>query len=697
MNFFRLLAAPLAAAASFLSPPLAAQVQTAAPAAPAAAPPAPGSASAPAASASGQPLPVEAFAELPFLSSPILSPDGTRIAAQLSSGGREWIGIWTLSESRDHPPKLIEVGNVENFAWAGNGRLIISTVETSIISSGVVVAFGPAHRIFCHDLASDKATPLGQSQGLFANVIFIDPLGRYALVSSQETIISTPHVERIDLATGARVEVQRRMSGVWSWFADANGVVRVGVDYGENRARIYYRSTPDAPLARADTRRDLLDGSAIDTIRFVTNTDHGVIVTNAETSRFAVYNYDFATDTRGAAIFEHPEVDVTAAIFGPDGAVDGVTYEDDRPRVRWLNPAMAQLQDRIDRAFPGKTNTIINRSSDGNRVLIFSAAADDPGTYYVFDRAARRMETFASPFNALVGHGFAPVRTVSYRDRAGVIIHAYLTLPPGRPERGLPLIVLPHGGPFVRDSWTFNPEVQFLASRGYAVLQPNYRGSTGYGRDFVQMGYGQYGGAMIDDMEDGIDWLAGEGIADRTKVCIMGSSYGGYAAIWGAMRSPQRYRCAISFAGPTDLRAMLRYDSNAFIPRRYVRELRQRLQGEERVDLDSVAPARHPEMLRVPLLLAQGRRDPIVPQEQAQRLLTALQRVHAPVESVFYDKSGHGFSDAAEAVDYYHRVEIFLAAHNPAGVTPAPWPPPQTPTGAAPATSRQVATSEAHK
>jgi dipeptidyl aminopeptidase/acylaminoacyl peptidase len=665
MNFYRFCAACLAAAAFLFSAPVAAQ-GPAAGASPAHAPviasPAPG--------ADPHPLSVEAFAELPFLFEPILSPDGARIAARVSSGGREWIGIWTLSEPRDHPPKLIEVGDIERFAWAGSGRLIISTVAVRLMSSGVLIAYGPARQIFVYDLASDKSMPLGQSHGMFADVIFIDPLGRYVLVSDQDNLINPPHVERIDLATGAAVEVQRRMGDVWSWFADANGVVRVGVDYDEHRTRIYYRSTPDAPLTHADTHRDLRDGSAIDTIRFVTASDHAVIVTNAQTGRFGVYNYDFATDTLGAAIFEHPEVDVTAAIFSPEGGVDGVTYEDDRPRVHWLDPASAQLQAMIDRTLPGKTNTIVNRSRDDNRVLIFSSAADDPGTYYVFDRAARRMEVFASPYNSLVGHDFAPVRSVSYRDRAGFTIHAYLTLPAGRPEHGLPLIVLPHGGPFLRDSWAFDPEVQFLASRGYAVLQPNFRGSTGYGRDFVQSGYGQYGGAMIDDMEDGIDWLADQGIADRARVCIMGSSYGGYAAIWGAMRSPSRYRCAISFAGPTDLRAILRYDSQSFMPRRYVRAFRQQLEGEERADLDAVAPARHPELLHVPLLLAQGRQDPIVPPDQAERLLSGLTRVHAPVESVFFDKAGHGFNDAAEATDFYRRVEAFLAAHNPAGTQP---------------------------
>ena len=199
---------------------------------------------------------------------------------------------------------------------------------------------------------------------------------------------------------------------------------------------------------------------------------------------------------------------------------------------------MQRLQRQIDRTFAGKTNVIVNSSRDGNRVLIYSSAADDPGTYYVFDRAARRMETFASPYAELIDHRFAPTRPISYQSRDGLTIRGYLTLPPGRPERDLPLIVMPHGGPFLRDSWSFDPRVQFLASRGYAVLQPNFRGSTGYGRDFVERGYGQLGAGMIDDIDDGVEWAIREGIADRARVCIMGSSYGGYAAIWARDAQP---------------------------------------------------------------------------------------------------------------------------------------------------------------
>jgi dipeptidyl aminopeptidase/acylaminoacyl peptidase len=634
----------------------------------------PATAPAPAAQPAAAPaLAPEAFAELPFLSDALLSPDGTKIAARVIVDGREQIGIWTLADPRDQPPRLIDIAGVESFTWAGDRRLLIKTLGMGILSSGNAIAYGVTRHILAYDLVGGKATQISQSRGLFADAIFVDPDGRYALIAAQPSLESSPNVQRVDLDTGASVEVQRRMGGVWSWFADANGVVRVGVDYEDRGARIYYRTATDPTFRRAETRQDLRDDGVVDAIRFVTDSDRGVIVTNAANGRFGVYNFDFATDTRGAAIFEHPEVDVTAAIFARDGSVDGVTYEDERPRVRWFNPELAALQRRIDDTFPGKTNTIVNRSRDGNRVLVFSTAADDPGTYYVFDRAARRMETFASPYDGLQRHRFAPVRAVSYVDRDGVRISAYLTMPPGRPERGLPLVVLPHGGPFLRASWSFNPEVQMLASLGYVVLQPNFRGSTGYGREFVARGYGQLGGAMIDDMEDGIDYLVREGIADRARVCIMGSSYGGYAAIWGAMRSPQRYRCAISFAGPTDLRAMLRYNSNPFIPSRYVRQWRTHIRGEEGNDLDAISPVRHPELLRVPLLLMHGVNDVTVPPQQSQRLAEALRRRNpaAQIETAFYRKAAHGFSDQAEAANYFRRIATFLARHNPSG-TEAP-------------------------
>jgi dipeptidyl aminopeptidase/acylaminoacyl peptidase len=615
----------------------------------------------------GAQLPIETFAQLPFFENPILSPDGTRIAARIIVGEQQRIGIWRVAAGR--PAELLRnfaAPNVASYEWAGDERLLVNTTMVAVLVGYVALPI-PMRRVASYEVATGKAVTLVGGRGLTDEVIFTDPQGRFVLLSSPRSWADPPSVYRVDLATGASTIVQPSRRGVWSWFADTEGVVRVGVDYGERRSKIYYRPTAGAELRLIDTQRNVQDDSVVDLIRFVANTERGIIVTNAETGRFAVYRYDFATDTRGEVLFEHPEVDVTTPIIGPDGSVDGVVYEDDRPRVRWLNPQLAEVQRGIDRTFPGKTNIITSRSRDGNRMLVFSSAADDPGTYYIYDRAARRMEAFASPLDGQHEIPFAPVRPVRYQSRDGLTINGYLTLPPGRPERGLPLIVMPHGGPFLRDSWQFDQDVQFLASRGYAVLQPNFRGSTGYGRDFVAKGYGQLGGGMIDDMDDGVAWLVGQGIADPARVCIMGSSYGGYAAIWAAIRDPQRYRCAVSFAGPTDLRSMLRYDSNSFVPRRYIRAHRQRIEGEERVDLDAVSPLRQAARLSVPLLIGHGNNDITVPPDQSRRLVNALTRRRAAnVESVFYPKAAHGFTMPEERIDWLRRVEAFLARHNPA-------------------------------
>ena len=668
MHFFRFLAISLAAAAQLGAAPLAAET----PAATASTPAAPAAQPAPAAAQNG-PIPIADFAALPFLFDAQISPDGNRIAARVSADGHESIAIWTLNHGTPSAPLLIPAGGNQSFQWAGDAHLLITLTSMFVVAAGDSVLQVPVQQVTSFELATQKSTVLGPGAGFVQNVIFADPLGRYVLLSSLADMNHTPRVLRVDLATGASVEVQPPVHGVWSWFADSNGVVRVGADYEEHRTRIYYRADAQSPLQLVDNRRNSEDDSVIDSVRFLSNTGRGIVITNAETGRFAVYDYDFTTNTRGAVLFARPDVDVTRAIYNNDGGLDGVAYEDDRPRVHWLNPELERLQARIDRTFPDHTNTILDRSRDGNRVLVFSSAADDPGTYYVFDQAARRMEIFASPYNNLIGRHFATVRAVTYRSRDGLDIPAYLTLPPGRPEHGLPLIVMPHGGPFARDSWEFDPQVQFLASRGYAVLQPNYRGSTGYGRQFAERGYGQWGTGMIDDVDDGVDWLVHQGIADGGRVCIMGASYGGYAALWGAMRSPQRYRCAISLAGPTDLQAMLRYDTRYFIARRYVGEWRRKMQGEEHTDLGAVSPLRHPELLRVPTLIAHGERDTNVPPDQSRRLVRALERAHVGnVESVFYPKSAHGFTDAGEAADFYRRVEAFLAAHNPAGPAAAP-------------------------
>lgn len=310
-------------------------------------------------------------------------------------------------------------------------------------------------------------------------------------------------------------------------------------------------------------------------------------------------------------------------------------------------------------------NRIVSRDASDRMMVISSASASDPGNFYVFDRTKAELRQFARPFADLDGATLAPVKPVRYAARDGLSIPAYLTLPAGRDPKALPLIVMPHGGPFLRDKGDYDPWVQFLANRGYAVLQPNYRGSTGYGKAYVDAATGEWGRKMQDDLDDGVHWLAAQGMIDPKRVCIMGGSYGGYAAMWAAVRNPDVYRCAISFAGISDVNAMLRYDKNLFAASRYDRDRRGRIRTKDQ-DMDAVSALQHAAEIKVPLLIAHGKKDQRVPFSQSTRLHEALDKAGKPNDFVLYPEEGHGFSKEEDSVDFLKRVDAFLAKYNPA-------------------------------
>jgi dipeptidyl aminopeptidase/acylaminoacyl peptidase len=628
----------------------------------------PASAAQPAASAPAT-IPIEAFAEPPFIADPLLSPDGKRIAARIYADGNEQLAIYDLTLPADAPPTFVPLGPIQLrwFSWAGPDRLLVGHTYTIFALSAYGFAIYPATRLKRYQVSDKSLIDIGSGTGLLGDdVIFTDPWGRFILLSAQKDADDSPSVERIDLATGKGVEVQKKMRDIWSWFADGDGHVRAGISYDGDGYAIYYRTEPNGELRRAAKGRVAPGESVIDTIRLFPGSSRGVMLTNAATGRFGAYEYELGQAGIGAPIYEHPEVDLDAIVFAADGSrIEGVRYTDDRARVKWLVPELEQLQAQIDRTFRGKVNRIVNRSSDGNIVLVWSGGADDAGTYYVFDRKAKRMNRFASPYDRLVDASLAPVRAVRYTARDGLQIPAYLTLPPGRVPKNLPLIVMPHGGPFLRDSYSFDPWVQYLASRGYAVLQPNFRGSTGYGRAFVEKGYGQWGTGMQDDLDDGRAWLAAEGIADPKRVCMMGASYGGYAALWAAVRNPDLYRCAISFAGVTDVRAILKYDGRMLMAPRYSKLWRRKVRGEEKRDLAAISPLQQAAKIAIPVLIAHGEKDTNVPVDQATKLIAALAKRKAVHEAAIYKEAGHGFSRGADARDFLTRVDAFLRKHNP--------------------------------
>ncbi|NJC05148.1 dipeptidyl aminopeptidase/acylaminoacyl peptidase [Sphingomonas kaistensis] len=606
------------------------------------------------------------FAEPPVATGARLSADGKLLAARSWQGDTSRILIFDATNP-SKPPRALPLGksDVTSISWAGANRLLLRVRKYEKLFDQVY----PFTRLIVVDIDTGQsrvADPANQGV-LGGDVLYTDPDGQTALVASQDTIFDTPAVKRVDLATGKATLVEKPRPDVWDWYADSDGVVRAGFAYDNRAWKLFYRDKAGEPLRTIKGKFDKNSDSSVDRFTFG-RAGTGTIITNERTGRFGVYRYDFTSGSIGEAIFEDPEVDVTG-VWGDrwSGDISGIEYENDRKRFVWLDPDLKQTQARIDRALPTTVNEIVSRSRDKAKLLIFSSSASDPGAYFLLDQTTRKMNPVYAPLARIDPAQLSATTHLRYAARDGLGIPAYLTLPKGKPGKLLPTIVMPHGGPFIRDSWEYDTFVQFIASRGYAVFQPQFRGSTGYGKSFVEKGYGQWGRAMQDDLDDGLDHLIKTGVADPKRVCIVGASYGGYAALWGAIRNPERYRCAASLAGVTDLDAQLKANRKSFTATRYFREWRTKVAGEQKVDLATVSPLQQAARLKVPVLIGHGEKDEVVPVRQGRAIVQALQGGRAEVTSVFYAKSGHDLEGEGDLADYLGRLEAFLHKHNPAG------------------------------
>jgi dipeptidyl aminopeptidase/acylaminoacyl peptidase len=305
-------------------------------------------------------------------------------------------------------------------------------------------------------------------------------------------------------------------------------------------------------------------------------------------------------------------------------------------------------------------------SDDRQRVIVQSWTANDPGMYYLYDAKAQKLSKLLARMPWIDAAKMAEVSAIKFQARDGLLLHGYLTLPLDRGRKNLPLIVLPHGGPQTRDAWGYDPDVQFLANRGYAVLQVDYRGSTGYGEAFVKSGLRQVGTGMQHDITDGVHWAIRQGIADEKRIGIMGGSFGGYAALMGLALEPDLYRCGISIAGVTDWVELIKEKAEMF-PQSYAYNLS--LVGDPKKDspaLNAISPVHLVDRIKGPVLIIHGRDDPAVPYNQARLLVSALEKAGKPHELMAKYNEQHGLRDFNNRIEMYRQVEAFLQKHLPA-------------------------------
>ena len=500
-------------------------------------------------------------------------------------------------------------------------------------------------------------------------------------------------VIKVNIRTGKETIEERNYINARAWIADAAGVIRVAIctDF-EEPIRVKYR--PDAKTEwrtigefSKETSLFLEEAAPIEPHwrpSVFAKDGHTLYVKSfMEQDKAAIRTLDPETGAWGPVIFTHPRVEpgdrlanyrrgglssraaVDGLIFNTKGDLAGISYEDDYPEVKWLDPEMAKMMHDLDGALPDTRNAIVSATSDGSLYVIRAASDRDPGTFYLYNPAKQELSQIGRARNNINPAHMSEMRPIRFKARDGLEVAGYLTLPAGREAKNLPMILVPHGGPFgPRDDWGYNDQIQYLANRGYAVLQVNYRGSGGYGLQFQLGGYRQWGRKMQDDLTDGVKWCIAQGLADPARVGIFGASYGGYAVLAGLTLTPELYCCGVDYVGVADLEA--RGAPRSFAPPRVIRE------GQEIRDLHpvkdadllrAVNPVAHVQNIRVPLFAAYGKNDPRVRFDQWQILETRLKQYGKTYEALIEENEGHGFRKLENKLDFYRRVEAFLTRY----------------------------------
>ena len=612
-------------------------------------------------------IPAETFGRLPFIEAPQISPDGTAVAAKLSVKGKQIFAFIPLGGGKEPSLSAIpEKSSIGWFRWANADRALISLWTTANVEGDDIVVT----RLVSASKSGGPPVRLNWKPGaqFGDDVIYVPSAGGdKILMGSRETIYTNwpgfwPSVVEVDVTNGKSRRVMADRDGIRSWYADHTGAIRLGFGYDreKNVQKIVYRPGAEGMFKVID-RVDLDEQDRGLSIAYLTPDPDKIVITSDQDGRQALYEYDLAAQKVGAKLWGHDRFDVDD-VQTRDGQLIGINYVDDVARVAWFDPDLKNVQASIDKAIPaGSFAQIVSMTPDQVILMVKISSPTNPGAFYIFDRRSERMQRFAQINDGLKPSQLAPVKPVSYKARDGMEIPGYLTLPVGRDPKGLPLIIMPHGGPAVRDTMDYDYWAQFLANRGYAVLQPNYRGSTGYGTAHIEAGEGEWGLKMQDDLTDGVRWAVAQGLADPKRVCIVGGSYGGYAAMQGLVRDPDLYRCAVSFAGVSHMRSLLAYNRNFLNYKRIRKQLRT-----SAPDFEAISPVNSVDRIKAPLLLVHGKDDLRVPYDQSSRMYAAMTKAGKAVEFIPQEKGDHHLSIEADRVGFLKALESFLARYNPA-------------------------------
>jgi dipeptidyl aminopeptidase/acylaminoacyl peptidase len=604
---------------------------------------------------------------------PLLSPDGVRLAYLAPEKGVLNVFVRTIGKQDDSAVTRESHRPIFLYRWAEDSRHILYLQDSDGDENW---------HVYSVDLTTKIVRDLTPFQGIRAQNLLTNPSHpNEILVGLNMRDPRVADMYRINLTTGAVVLDTLNPGDVLSWTTDADFVIRAATAFNlktaETALRVRngqnqpWRELVVWPFEQMGMYGQVNGGTVVADFAADGNSLFVVSALHADTQRLV--RVDARTGKEVEVLAEHPQSDVAEDFLSyPDfrplvmtnpatHAVEAVAFEYMQYEWKVLDAAVKADFDVLQRAHPRSFFIVISRDHANTKWVVAENRSDGPLRFYLYDRTSKQAEFLFTPRTEFDQYKLSESKPVLIPTRDGLKLVGYLTLPIGVEPHNLPLLLYPHGGPWARDDWGFDPFTQWLANRGYAVLQVNFRGSTGFGKEFLNAGNHQFGLGMEDDMIDGVKWAIQQGIADPKRVAIMGASAGGYATLRGLSRFPDTFRCGVDLVGPSDLKILFSSMPAGWgaVKTRWIRRIGD-VEHDEELNR-SLSPVYHAEQIRVPMLIGQGANDPRVNIKNSDVIVAALRKRNIPVTYIVYPDEGHGFARPENNLDFFGRAENFLA------------------------------------
>ncbi len=581
-----------------------------------------------------------------------LSPNGEYFAFMMPWENRLNVFVEKIGDD-----EIIRVTNetlrdVAEYYWANNERIVYLKDN----------AGDENFRLFAVNIDGSNNTDLTPFEKVTVEIIDdLDENDEEMIIAMNKRDATLFDVYRINVISGKMELVAENPGNITSWLTDHEGRLRIAMTTDGVNSSLLYRKAESEEFKLITTCNFK---EALQPLMFTFDNKFIYARSNIGRDKASIVKYDVENNRELELVYEHSEVDVDELLSSKKRkTITGVSFITGKRNYYFFDEQRKELQERLEKNLPGYEVVIADQNKDEDKILVRTYSDRSRGAYYFYDLAANEFLKIADVSPWLEENLLAEMKPIKYRSRDGLVINGYLTLPPTSEPKDLPSVIIVHGGPWARDCWGFNPEVQFLTSRGYAVLQINYRGSLGYGRKFWEAGFREWGRKMQNDITDGVNWLVSEGIADKNKIGIYGGSYGGYAVLAGLAFTPELYACGVDYVGVSNLFTFM--DSIPPYWKPYL-DMFHEMVGDPETDRDifkETSPVFHADKIKVPLLIAQGANDPRVARTESDQIVDALTKRGIDVPYIVKDNEGHGFHNEENKFEFYRAMEEFLGRH----------------------------------